>query len=327
MQKPKNNTLSWVRTNEEDILEKMVKKDHAFRKLNDLLNLDSLVSPYRNLYSTTGAQGIDIEKGFKSLLVQFWEDYSDREMEKVLQENVAVKWFCGFELLEETPDHTYFCKLRKRIGTKNIADLFNSVNAVLREKGFFGDVFKFLDASSIITKTALWEERDRAIANGEEKLNNANVKKYSADKDARWGAKGKNKIWFGHKRHHLLDMRFGMIEKVAVTPGNVLDFQVETSVLPKMGACIFADKLYDTKRFNLLLKSRNCHSAVIEKNTKKGRDRGLNNWRSKTRMPFEGGFSKLRKRAKFRSLVKVTMQCFMEAICANLKKAITVSPL
>jgi IS5 family transposase len=244
-----------------------------------------------------------------------------------LQENVAVKWFCGFELLEETPDHTYFCKLRKRIGTKNIADLFNSVNAVLREKGFFGDVFKFLDASSIITKTALWEERDRAIKNGEEKLNNTNITKYSADKDARWGAKGKNNIWFGHKRHHLVDMRFGMIEKVVVTPGNVLDFQVETSILPKTGACIFADKLYDTKRFNLVLKSRNCHSAVIEKNSKKGRDRGLNSWRSKTRMPFEGGFSKLRKRAKFRSLVKVTMQCFMEAICANLKKALVVSPL
>ena len=177
-----------MRSNEEDILENMAKKDHVFRKLKDLLDLDSLVSPYRNLYSTTGAQGIDIEKGFESLLVQFWEDYSDREMEKVLQENVAMKWFCGFELLKETPDHTYFCKLRKRIGTKNIADLFNAVNAVLKAKGFFGDVFKFLDASSIITKTALWEERDKAIANGEEKLNNANVKKYSADKDARWGA-------------------------------------------------------------------------------------------------------------------------------------------
>jgi len=191
MQKPKNNTVSWVRTNEEEIMEKMVDNDHVFRKLNTLLDFDSLISPLRNLYSTTGAQGIDIEKGFKALLIQFWEDHSDREMEKLLQENVAVKWFCGFELLEETPDHTYFCKLRKRIGTKHIADTFNTINALLKKKGFFGEVFKFVDASSIVTKTALWKERDKAIAKGEEKLNNHNVGKYSADKDARWGSKGK----------------------------------------------------------------------------------------------------------------------------------------
>lgn len=326
MQKPKNNTISWVRSNEEEIMENMVKEDHVFRKLNDLLDFDSLILPLRDLYSTTGAQGIDIEKGCKALLIQFWENYSDREIEKVLQENIAVKWFCGFDLLEETPDHTYFCKLRKRIGTKHIANTFNTINGLLKEKGFFGDVFKFVDASSIVTKTALWEERDRAIANGEEKLNNQNVKKYSADKDARWGAKGKNNIWFGHKRHHLLDMRFGMIEKVVVTAANVLDFQVGKSILPKKGAAIFADKLYDTKGFSNVLKSKHCHSAVIEKNSRKDRNQGLNSWRSKTRMPFEGGFSKLRKRAKFRGHAKVTMQCFMEAICANLKKAITVSP-
>ena len=162
-------------------------------------------------------------KGFKALLIQFWEDYSDREMEKVLEENVAVKWFCGFSLLEETPDHSYFGKLRKRLYIKNIANIFNSVNQSLREKGLFGDVFKFIDASSIVTKTALWEERDKAIASGEEKLNSHNVKHYAADPDARWGAKSKNNIWFGYKRHHNVDMRYGLIDKVAVTPGNAPD--------------------------------------------------------------------------------------------------------
>lgn len=326
MQKPKDNTVSWVRTNEEEIMEKIVGEDHVFRKLNTLLDFDSLITPLRDLYSTTGAQGINIEKGFKALLIQFWEDHSDREMEKLLQENIAVKWFCGFELLEETPDHTYFCKLRRRIGTKHIANTFNTINALLKEKGFFGEVFKFVDASSIVTKTALWKERDKAIAKGEEKLNNHNVKDYVADTDARWGAKGKNAIWFGHKRHHLVDMRFGMIEKVVVTGANILDFQVETSILPKQGACIFADKLYDTKGFQTILQSRHCHSAVIEKRSKKDRDRDLNTWRSKTRMPFENTFSRMRKRAKFRGHAKVTLQCFMEAICQNLKKAIAVAP-
>lgn len=320
-----NKTISWFTSSEDEIMEKLVSQNHVFRKLSTIIDFEKTVSPYRKLYSTTGAEGIDVIKGFKSLLVQFWEDYSDREMEKVLQENVAVKWFCGFSLLEKTPDHTYFCKLRKRIGTKNIADIFNSVNNDLREKGLFGDVFKFIDASSIITKTALWDERDKAIARGEEKLNNKNVKDYSADKDARFGAKGKNKIWFGHKRNVCVDMRYGLIEKVVVTPGNVLDFQVMKNVCPR-NAMIFADKLYDTKKTKLILKGKNCHDGIIKKNSNKTKNHDLDSWKSKTRMPFECTFSKLRKRAKFRSSVKVLMQCYMESICYNLKKAIVALP-
>ena len=155
MLKKENKTIKLFTSTEEEIIEKLVKEDHAFRKLNNVVDFEKLIIPYRKLYSNTGAEGIDIVKGFKALLIQFWEDYSDREMEKVLEENVAVKWFCGFELLERTPDHTYFCKLRKRLGTKNIADLFNNINEILRNKGLFGDVFKFIDASSIVSKTAL----------------------------------------------------------------------------------------------------------------------------------------------------------------------------
>ena len=44
------------------------------------------------------------------------EDISDRELERFLQENNAGKLFCGFSLLEKTPDHSYFSVLRSRIG-------------------------------------------------------------------------------------------------------------------------------------------------------------------------------------------------------------------
>jgi len=91
----------------------------------------------------------------KTLLLQFWEDYSDQEMEKALEENVTIKWFCGFGLLKKTPTFSYFSKLRKRIEIKNIVNLFNQINDDLKDKGLFRDFFKFIDASSIITKTAL----------------------------------------------------------------------------------------------------------------------------------------------------------------------------
>lgn len=228
--------------------------------------------------------------------------------------------------MEETPDHSYFGKLRKRIGTNLLADIFNQVNDDLRKLGLFGNVFKFVDASSIVTKTALWEERDRAIADGAEKLNNTNVKDYAADKEARWGAKGKKNIWFGYKRHEAVDMRYGLIDNVCVTPANVLDFQVFDEICPS-NCMVLMDKLYDCKKVDRILKANNCHAGTIRKRNNPRKNRDLDNWLSKLRMPFEGVFSKQRKRAKYRGMVKVLFQCFAEAICHNLRKALKFSPM
>jgi IS5 family transposase len=326
MQQKQDETIKMFFGTEQEVFDLVVKEDHAFRKLKNIINFSELVNPLRRLYSNLGDTGIDIEKGFKALLIQFWEDYSDREMENAVRKNLAIRWFCGFSLTESTPDHTYFCKLRKRLGAKNIAATFNRVNEKLSKKGLFGDVFKFIDASAIVSKTALWEERDKAIANGEKKLNNHNVKKYAADKDARWGAKSKTNIWFGYKKHHNVDMRFGLIDKLAVTAANVLDWQaLENIITPN--CMVFMDKLFDVKKAELVLKANYCHSGIIKKKTNKTKNKDLDRWKSAIRMPFEGNFSKLRKRAKFSGLAKVTAQCFMEAICHNLKKAVTILPL
>lgn len=326
MQPGEDKTAKMFFGTEDEVFELVVKEDHAFRKLKNIIDFSELVSPLRILYSDLGDTGIDIEKGFKTLLIQFWEDYSDREMENAVRENLAIRWFCGFHLTESTPDHTYFCKLRKRLGTKNIAGTFNRVNEILRKKGLFGDVFKFIDASAIVSKTALWEERDQAIKNGEEKLNNQNVENYAADSDARWGAKSKTNIWFGYKRHHNVDMRFGLVDKLAVTAANILDWQTLGNIITPH-SMTFMDKLYDVKKAELILKANHCHSGIIKKRTNKTKNKDLDRWKSGIRMPFEGNFSKLRHWAKFRGLLKVTAQCFMEAIAHNLKKAVAVLPL
>ena len=61
-----------------------------------------------------GRFGFGSERLFFGLLLQFMEDLSDRELERSCQENTGVKWFCGFGLTENTPDHSVFCKARRR---------------------------------------------------------------------------------------------------------------------------------------------------------------------------------------------------------------------
>ncbi len=318
-------TKRMLLSTEEDIFNRLVKSDHPFRKLNEYFDFAELSISLSECYSELGTTGIAAEKGFRALLVQFWEDYSDRQMENGLRENIAVRWFCRFGLTEETPDHSYFGKLRKRIGPERLAEIFNKTNEAMKKKNLFGEVFTFLDASSIVTKTALWEERDRAIAEGEAKLNNLNVSNYTADKDAKWGAKSKNNIWFGYKRHNAVDMRFGLISRVAVTPANTPDFRAVKNIAPKQGM-VFMDKGYDYQEADQWIKEAGATPAILRKNNNKQKNFDLDRWRSGVRMPFESTFSKQSKQAKYRGQAKVLFQCLAEALVYNLKKAVRILP-
>ncbi|MBI5023333.1 MAG: transposase [Candidatus Magasanikbacteria bacterium] len=320
-----NKTSKMLLATEEEIFIKLIEADHPFRYLNEHFNFIELTASLAKCYSELGTTGIAAEKGFKALLVQFWEDYSDRDMEKCLRENIAVRWFCGFGLMEDTPDHSYFGKLRKRIGPSRLAEIFNKVNEAMKKKNLFGEVFTFIDASSIITKIALWEERDRAIEEGKKKLNNAIVSDYAADQDAKWGAKSKTNIWFGYKRHNAVDMRYGLINKVAVTPANVPDYKAVKNIVPRQGL-VFLDKGYDYKEADIWIKANGGIPATLRKNNNKQKNHDLDRWHSCIRMPFENTFSKQSKRAKYRGLTKVLFQCFAEAIAHNFKKAINILP-
>ena len=119
------------------------------------------------------------------MFLQFLYDLSDRELEKELRFNIAYTWFCGCSAYEQTPDHSYFGRFRKKAGAKRIGKIFTSIVDKAKEKQLVRGVFHFVDATSIITKNTTWAERDNAIKDGETGLNNSNVKEYSADPQAR----------------------------------------------------------------------------------------------------------------------------------------------
>ncbi len=313
-----------IGSSEEELLEKSVSQDHPFRILFASIKLDKIARKYRHIYSNLGSKGLPIEKAFRLLVVQFLEDYSDREMERAISENLAVKWFCGYRISESTPDHSFFGIFRKRLGTQNLIDIFDEVNDKLRQDGLIGDAFSFVDASGIITKTALWEERDRALKNSEDKLNNSNVKKYAADKDARYGCKGKDKFFYGYKRHCAVDMRQGIITKVAATAGNVNDDKGFSHVCPKSGMVI-ADKGYDTQAAYETARKKGCHFRAIKKINRKDKNKEFDSWLSKVRMPYECTFSKFSKRTRYRGIAKVQFQVIAESIAYNLKRLIVIT--
>ena len=228
-------------------IEELVRADHPYRKLLNIVDFKWLCKPLRKLFcEERGRKGYHIESGFAALVLQWMEDLSDRELERFLHENNAAKLFCGFSLLEKTPDHTYFSVLRSKIGTQRLAKLFNKFNAQLKKQGLISEVFCFVDASQIISKVSLWDERDKAIKKGLEKFNNKTAKKVATDSQTRIGSKGNEKYWYGYKRNVAVCMKLGFITKVAITPANISDGKALKHICPKE-SMVFADKGYCVK--------------------------------------------------------------------------------
>ena len=50
--------------------------------------------------------------------------------------NEEIKYFCGFQLCQRTPDYTLFSKTRKKIGPQQLGKLFANMRAQLRAKGY-----------------------------------------------------------------------------------------------------------------------------------------------------------------------------------------------
>lgn len=316
----------------ETSVEELVREDHYYRKLLRVVDFERLTERFKNLYSPNGRKGYPISSGFKALLLQFLEDLSDRQMENFLEDSNAAKLFCGFNLKDQTPDHSYLHTLRARIGAHRLSELFNQVVESLKKANLIRGVFTFVDASMIQSKINVWEARDKALADAENdqhnddgtpKMNNQNISKYSSDPDARFGCKGKDKFWIGYKRHISADMHQGFITKVDVTPANVTDAKGLALVCPN-GGMVFLDKAYCSTDASEILAQHHCHSGAILKNNMKAKNKDKDRWLSSVRMPFEGIFSKQSKLARFRTTLKVRFQALMQALVVNLKRLLAI---
>lgn len=302
-------------------LEELVPANHVYRKFLSLLNFKSIAYRLKRLENNanTGAKGYGMETLFRCLLLQFIEDISDRELEKMLQENTAAKLFCGFKLSDKTPDYSLFTRTRTKIGPKELSKMFAKMRDQLKSRGYMNEVFNFVDASHLVSKAALWQERDEAIKQRYEKLNNQTLPKVAKDKQARFGCKGGNKFWYGYKEHVSVDMQSGLINKIAITPANVTDAKGFKHVRPKQGA-VYGDKGYCTKPAREVMAQYGLHDATVKLNHMKVKDR----WLTGIRSPYERVFSGRDRRVKYKGVAKNQFRAFGRALAFNLKRLVVL---
>ena len=305
-------------------VEAMVPEDHVLRKFKERLLVEGVADDREEMKKCLGREGYGYEVGLRALFLQFWGDHSDREMEEQLRFNIAYKWFGGFSLDSRTPDHTFFCRMRTNIGAKRVSALFTKMVDDAVDRKIIKKLESFVDASAIRRKEAEWAKRDREIEEEQKQLGNKpGAKKFSADKEARWGCKGHKKYWFGYKRHVSVDTSSGLIEKIAVTPANVNDANAFPLVCP-WEKRILADRGYDTWVVRGTMKKKGCIDGVMRLTRRKDFDKQRNKELSKRRAPWEHVFSKMSRRTRYMGVEKTWLQALFEGIAHNLKRLVVL---
>jgi transposase len=131
-------------------LEDLVPKDHPVRLLSEVLDLNFLHQITKKYYSHEGKPSIDPVVIFKIyLLGYFFGISSERKLFRELQVNMAYRWYIGYDLDEEVPDHSILSKARQRFPEHVFATLFKRIVNLCKDAGLISGKYLFLDSSLV----------------------------------------------------------------------------------------------------------------------------------------------------------------------------------
>ena len=124
-------------------LMEVIGEDHLLVRLSDALDLNWIREATKDYYSHTGRPSVDPVSLVKMMLIGYLYGIpSERRLAEDVRLNIAYRWFAGYNLDEETPNHSVFSKARARFGR----DLFLLV---------FKEVLSLCAAAGIINGDAL----------------------------------------------------------------------------------------------------------------------------------------------------------------------------
>ena len=103
-------------------------EDHFLKRLEKLVSFDFVRDITKNYYSHTGKPSIDLVVLVKMLLVGYLFDIrSERKLVEEISLNLAYRWYIGYDLDEEIPNHSIFSKARVRFGKKIFTEIFAEI--------------------------------------------------------------------------------------------------------------------------------------------------------------------------------------------------------
>ncbi len=226
-------------------LDQLIPKDHILYRVNRVLDLSWLREEVAACYcADNGRPGLDPEVVMRLMLAGLLLGYvHDRRLLREAKVNLAIRWFIGYGLHEELPDHSSLTRIRQRWGEERFKEIFRrTVRACLEAKVAKGEVVH-VDAS-LIRADVSWEslaerhasevvrENDSEEETEKKRGGGGSGKVSRTDPDARLARKSARAGFEPSYKHHaVVDDERGVVLDVAVTEGTVNEWEMMESQL------------------------------------------------------------------------------------------------
>ncbi|MBL7132369.1 MAG: IS1182 family transposase [Candidatus Omnitrophica bacterium] len=137
-------------------LSSRIPKEHFLRNLDEVIDFSFIYKLARPYYSHTGQPGIDPVVLLKMMLIGYlYNITSERKLAQELRVNLAFMYFLGYDIDEETPNHSILSKARRRFGNKIFEQFFEIVIEKCKQKELIQAEKTFVDSTLIPANASL----------------------------------------------------------------------------------------------------------------------------------------------------------------------------
>ncbi len=139
-------------------LRDLVPDDHVLKRVDRVLDLSWLREEVADCYcSDNGRPSIDPEAALRLMLAGFFAGIiHDRKLMREAQVNLAMRWFAGYRLHEQLPDHSSLTRIRQRWGEERFRHIFRRTVAACRQAGLVDGETVHVDAT-LVRADVSWE--------------------------------------------------------------------------------------------------------------------------------------------------------------------------
>jgi transposase len=239
-------------------LDELVPQEHLVRRLAEVLDFSWVRSETASLYSHTGRPSIDPEVVAKLLLLGYlYNISSERQMIRDVQVNLAYRWYLGYDLDDQIPDHSILSKARRRFGLGFFQKLFEYILGCCQHAGLVQGENVLMDSTIVEANASLdsvttlryrptqyWQQleqmaeqetdsddSDHSLGQKRARKDRLSDRKYSTtDPDASLYRRAGKEAKLAYKTHFMADEQRGVVTAVTTSSAAVDD----TSVVPEL---------------------------------------------------------------------------------------------
>ena len=138
------------------VYKNLIPEDTILYKINHVIDFSFVNEACSDLYSLDNGRPVQNtpERMFRSAIVQYLDDFSDRQMEHSARFDIITKWFIGIPIEDRSYDHSALGDFRDRLGEKRWKKLFFVILKQIEDAGF-AKGNQSADATHVIANIAI----------------------------------------------------------------------------------------------------------------------------------------------------------------------------